>query len=109
VRRRAIAQKAEPSRSSVGRELTAPFSSPPFTLSTIQQLIFQTIGLSSFYLAFFFLCSAAVSDSDDDPFGGVGSEVISVSNSVYIATLGVTIVCGEFCPLLDELGSSARS
>lgn len=63
--------------------------------SPIRQLIFQAVGLSSFYLAFFFLCSAAVSDSDDDPFGGVGSEVISVANSVYIATLGVTIVCGE--------------
>lgn len=66
-------------------------------LYQLVQLIFQAIGLSSFYLAFFFLCSAATSDSDDDPFGGVGSEVISVANSVYIATLGVTIVCGEFC------------
>jgi hypothetical protein len=75
------------------------------------QLIFQSIGLSSFYLAcgpsslhaskplahshlrsrrFFFLCSSATSSTANDPFGGYGSEVISVANSVYIATLGVT-------------------
>ncbi|SCV71014.1 BQ2448_3776 [Microbotryum intermedium] len=57
------------------------------------QLLFQTIGLSSFYLAFLFLCNSATSDPGHDGFGGYGSDVISVANSVYIATLGITIVC----------------
>ncbi|SGY80101.1 BQ5605_C008g05303 [Microbotryum silenes-dioicae] len=57
------------------------------------QLLFQTIGLSSFYLAFFFICNSATSDPAHDGFGGYGTDVISVANSVYIATLGITIVC----------------
>ena len=44
---------------------------------------------------FFFLCSSATSGSSQDPFFGAGAEVISIANSVYIATIGVTIVCGQ--------------
>lgn len=46
------------------------------------QLLFQLLGLSSFYLAFFFLCSSATSNPATDPFGGKGKDVISVANSV---------------------------
>ncbi|GAA5985410.1 hypothetical protein JCM11641_000148 [Rhodosporidiobolus odoratus] len=57
------------------------------------QIFFSFIGLSSFYLAFFFLCSSATDDPANDPFGGAGEDVISIANSIYIATLGITIVC----------------
>ncbi|BGP14920.1 hypothetical protein JCM10213v2_002875 [Rhodosporidiobolus nylandii] len=57
------------------------------------QIFFSFIGLSSFYLAFYFLCTSATNGESDDPFGGAGADVISIANSVYIATLGVTIVC----------------
>ncbi|KAI5474977.1 chitin synthase, glycosyltransferase family 2 protein [Pseudohyphozyma bogoriensis] len=56
------------------------------------QLFFSFVGLSSFYLAFYFLCSSATSTSDD-PFGGYGDDVISIANSVFISTIGVTVVC----------------
>ncbi|KAK4057958.1 hypothetical protein OIO90_001177 [Microbotryomycetes sp. JL221] len=65
------------------------------------QFIFAMIGLSSFYLAFFFICQAATSDPEHDPFGGKGSKVIGICNSVYIATLGITVVCA--------LGNSPRA
>lgn len=55
-------------------------------------MLFQLIGLSSFYLAFFFLCTSATSDPASDPFGGKGKDVISIANSLYIAMLGVIIV-----------------
>ncbi|GAA5900584.1 hypothetical protein JCM6882_000915 [Rhodosporidiobolus microsporus] len=56
------------------------------------QIFFSFVGLSSFYLAFFFLCTSAV-NSERDPFGGAGDDVISIANNVYIATLAITIVC----------------
>ncbi|GAA6029629.1 hypothetical protein JCM8097_000971 [Rhodosporidiobolus ruineniae] len=61
-------------------------------LYNLISMFFSFIGLSSFYLAFFFICSSAVG-SEHDPFYGAGSDVISVANHVYIATLGVTLVC----------------
>ncbi|KAK4055626.1 hypothetical protein OIV83_000172 [Microbotryomycetes sp. JL201] len=76
------------------------FLSILFIYQTIQ-FIFAMIGLSSFYLAFFFICSAATSDKEHDPFGGQGAKVISIANSVYIATLGITVVCA--------LGNSPRA
>ncbi|CEQ40468.1 SPOSA6832_02098 [Sporobolomyces salmonicolor] len=57
------------------------------------QLVFSFLGLSSFYLAFFFLCNSATSDPSKDPFGGHGTDVISVANGLFIATIGITIVC----------------
>lgn len=48
----------------------------------VSQLIFQFIGLSSFYLAFFFICETSISESGNDPFGGKGADVISVANSL---------------------------
>ncbi|GJN89882.1 hypothetical protein Rhopal_002871-T1 [Rhodotorula paludigena] len=62
-------------------------------LYNLISILFSFIGLSSFYLAFYFLCSTATADASEDPFGGHGSDVISVANYVYIATLGVCIVC----------------
>jgi hypothetical protein len=68
-------------------------------LFTPSQIFFAFIGLSSFYLAFFFICKSAVSTEDafDDPFGGAGPDIISIANNVYIAALGVTIICGTSC------------
>ncbi|KAK4701751.1 chitin synthase, partial [Phenoliferia sp. Uapishka_3] len=57
------------------------------------QLLFSFVGISSFYLAFFFLTSSATSVTADDPFGGYGSDIVSIANSAFIATIGVTIVC----------------
>ncbi|GAA5886991.1 hypothetical protein JCM16303_003082 [Sporobolomyces ruberrimus] len=57
------------------------------------QLFFSFVGLSSFYLAFFFLCNSATADSATDPFGGHGQDVISIANGFFISTIGVTIVC----------------
>lgn len=57
------------------------------------QLVFSFLGLSSFYLAFYFLCTSATSDTSQDPFGGYGTDVIDVANYVYMATIGVCIVC----------------
>ncbi|GAA5840244.1 hypothetical protein JCM5353_007839 [Sporobolomyces roseus] len=57
------------------------------------QLFFSFVGLSSFYLAFFFLCNSATANPDTDPFGGYGQDVISVANGLFISTIGVTIVC----------------
>lgn len=75
------------------------------------QILFSFIGISSFYLAcasfhspaaptltraprrFYFLCSSATSVTANDPFGGYGADVVSIANSVFIATIGVTIVC----------------
>ncbi|GAA5956701.1 hypothetical protein JCM3765_005709 [Sporobolomyces pararoseus] len=57
------------------------------------QLFFSFVGLSSFYLAFFFLCNSATADPSTDPFGGHGQDVISVANGLFISTIGVTIVC----------------
>lgn len=62
-------------------------------LYNVVQLFFSFVGLSSFYLAFFFLCNAATADPSTDPFGGHGQDVISISNNVFICTIGVTIVC----------------
>ncbi|GAA5916120.1 uncharacterized protein JCM6883_001738 [Sporobolomyces salmoneus] len=62
-------------------------------LYNLIQLFFSFVGLSSFYLAFFFLCNAATADSADDPFGGHGQDVVSIANNVFICTIGVTIVC----------------
>ncbi|GAA6054572.1 putative Chitin synthase 1 (putative) [Rhodotorula toruloides] len=56
-------------------------------------LVFSFLGLSSFYLAFYFLCTSATSDSSKDPFGGYGSDVIDVANWIYMSTIGVCIVC----------------
>lgn len=45
-------------------------------LYNLIQLVFQFIGLSSFYLAFFFICTSATSGpAGTDPFGGYGSDV----------------------------------
>ncbi|GAA5927919.1 uncharacterized protein JCM15063_006035 [Sporobolomyces koalae] len=57
------------------------------------QLFFSFVGLSSFYLAFFFLCNSATADPSTDPFGGHGQDVISIANGLFISTIGVTIVC----------------
>jgi hypothetical protein len=59
------------------------------------QLLFQLISLSSMYLAIVFIAQSATSDPDNDPFGGVGPDVVSVAQNVYVALLGITIVCGE--------------
>lgn len=56
------------------------------------QLVFQFVGLSSFYLAFFFICNSSISDPNHDPFNGKGADIISVANSAYIAMLGIIIV-----------------
>ncbi|KAM0748706.1 glycosyltransferase family 2 protein [Meredithblackwellia eburnea MCA 4105] len=57
------------------------------------QLFFSFVGLSSFYLAWYFVTSSSTSVKDHDPFGGYGSDVLSITNSAFIATIGVTIVC----------------
>ncbi|GAA6062795.1 hypothetical protein JCM10212_002164 [Sporobolomyces blumeae] len=62
-------------------------------LYNMVQLFFSFVGLSSFYLAFFFLCNSATADPSKDPFGGYGSDIISVANGLFISTIGVTIVC----------------
>ncbi len=56
-------------------------------------MIFQVIGPSSFYLAFVFLMQSATASDTSDPFGGYGDDVLSVCSSLYIATLGITVVC----------------
>jgi chitin synthase len=56
-------------------------------------MIFQVIGPSSFYLAFVFLMQSATASETNDPFGGYGDDVLSVCSSLYIATLGVTVIC----------------
>ncbi|KAM0788848.1 hypothetical protein ACM66B_002933 [Microbotryomycetes sp. NB124-2] len=71
-----------------------------FFYQTIQ-FIFAMVGLSSFYLAFFFICQSATADPEHDPFGGQGAKVISVCNSVFTCTLGVTVICA--------LGNSPRA
>lgn len=62
-------------------------------LYTLIQMIFQVIGPSSFYLAFVFLMQSATASATNDPFGGYGDDVLSVCSSLYIATLGVTVIC----------------
>lgn len=76
-----------------------------FTLTSLQginadisnlQLFFSFFGLSSFYLAFFFLCDSATSNPAHDPFGGHGLDVISVANSLcsFILLLPLPCLCG---------------
>ncbi|KAL8278351.1 hypothetical protein RQP46_009243 [Phenoliferia psychrophenolica] len=57
------------------------------------QVLFSFVGISSFYLAFYFITSSATSVTASDPFGGYGADVVSIANSVFIATIGVTIIC----------------
>lgn len=52
------------------------------------QLIFSFVGISSFYLAFFFLTSSATSVAAEDPFGGKGADIVSIANSLFIGTIG---------------------
>lgn len=66
---------------------------PSELTNALTQLVFSFLGLSSFYLAFYFLCTSATSDSSKDPFGGYGSDVIDVANWIYMSTIGVCIVC----------------
>lgn len=51
--------------------------------------------LEQYVLAIVFIAQSATSDPDNDPFGGVGPDVVSVAQNVYVALLGITIVCGE--------------
>lgn len=48
------------------------------------------------YLAIVFIAQSATSDPDNDPFGGIGPDVVSVAQNVYVALLGITVVCGKF-------------
>lgn len=56
------------------------------------QLFFSYFGLSSFYLAFYFLCESATSVKSSDPFGGYGSYIITGANYMFIFTLGITVI-----------------
>ncbi len=49
-------------------------------------LVFQWFGLSSFYLAFFFIGQSTTSGAND-PFFGVGPQLFAVFNKVYIAMM----------------------
>ncbi|GAA5870574.1 hypothetical protein JCM8547_002051 [Rhodosporidiobolus lusitaniae] len=64
-------------------------------LYNLIQIFFSFIGISSFYLAFYFLCTSAVANTEHIPFGTVeaGEDVISIAKNVYIAALGITVVC----------------
>ena len=62
-------------------------------LYNLVQMLFQVLGPSSFYLAFVFLMESATASDASDPFGGYGDDVLSVCSSLYIATLGVTVIC----------------
>ncbi|BGP38938.1 hypothetical protein JCM10449v2_002876 [Rhodotorula kratochvilovae] len=56
-------------------------------------IAFSFIGLAAFYLAFYFLCTSATSDPDQDAFFGHGEDVVSVCNYVYLATISICVVC----------------
>lgn len=56
-------------------------------LYNLVNLLFNIFAISSYYLAFYFLISASVSQPETDPFFGAGDEIFQVVTKLYIAVL----------------------